>query len=127
MKLSDKEKEGLWGKYDGHCAYCGRVLDAKTWQIDHLVPVLRYPHSSKMRHPEHDTIANMMPSCPACNSDKNNYSTEEWKELLERRLAVLKNWAQKHPMAYRKLKNFGILQEIPEKIEFFFEKQDNLQ
>jgi 5-methylcytosine-specific restriction endonuclease McrA len=42
MKKSDRQK--IFDKYDGHCAYCGCEL-TKGWHVDELLPVRRkYKH-----------------------------------------------------------------------------------
>ena len=39
--LSPKVREAVYYKYDGHCAYCGKELTPKEFQVDHLIPVQR--------------------------------------------------------------------------------------
>ena len=39
--LSPKVREAVYYKYDGHCAYCGKELTYKEFQVDHLIPVQR--------------------------------------------------------------------------------------
>ena len=34
-------REAVYNKYDGHCAYCGKKLEPKGWQLDHLIPYQR--------------------------------------------------------------------------------------
>lgn len=39
--INDYEKEDrlkIYRKYDGHCAYCGKSIEYKDMQVDHLVP-----------------------------------------------------------------------------------------
>ncbi len=36
MKKEDRLK--IYRKYDGHCAYCGKSIEYKDMQVDHLVP-----------------------------------------------------------------------------------------
>lgn len=38
MKKSDREK--IFNKYDGRCAYCGEAL-VKGWHVDEIEPVVR--------------------------------------------------------------------------------------
>jgi hypothetical protein len=35
--MKAKDRELVYKKYDGHCAYCGCVLE-KGWHVDHLEP-----------------------------------------------------------------------------------------
>jgi len=35
-----KEREIIFNKYNGHCAYCGEKLQ-KGWHVDELLPIRR--------------------------------------------------------------------------------------
>ena len=37
--LKKLEREQVYLKYNGHCAYCGKNIAYKDMQVDHLVPV----------------------------------------------------------------------------------------
>jgi 5-methylcytosine-specific restriction endonuclease McrA len=39
MKKADRQK--IFEKYGGRCAYCGCDLDGKRWNVDHIEPVNR--------------------------------------------------------------------------------------
>ena len=36
MGFSKKTREEVYKKYDGHCAYCGKKIEIKDMQIDHM-------------------------------------------------------------------------------------------
>ena len=36
--ISKATRQKVLDKYEGHCAYCGKVLDLKTLRVDHLHP-----------------------------------------------------------------------------------------
>ena len=38
MGFSKKTREEVYKKYDGHCAYCGKEIEIKEMQIDHMHP-----------------------------------------------------------------------------------------
>jgi 5-methylcytosine-specific restriction endonuclease McrA len=40
MAISKKIRQKIYDKYDGHCAYCGCILE-KGWHVDELLPVRR--------------------------------------------------------------------------------------
>ena len=68
MKKEDRLK--IYRKYDGHCAYCGKSIEYKDMQVDHLVPKNRGCYSRwsdkegkfVVFHGD-DSMENYMPSC----------------------------------------------------------------
>ncbi len=58
------------------CVYCGR--EATTW--DHLFPTVRGGEYSGYGH----TVANLVPSCSACNSAKGG---KHWRVYVEEKCA----------------------------------------
>lgn len=37
-RLTPKEREFVYQKYGGHCAYCGCKIEKKDMQVDHSIP-----------------------------------------------------------------------------------------
>lgn len=33
-------RQQVYEKYGGHCAYCGKALEYKDMQVDHMIPLL---------------------------------------------------------------------------------------
>ena len=58
MKI-DRQK--VYEKYNGHCAYCGKGITIKDMQVDHILP---------KRNGGTDDIDNLNPSCRLCNHYK---------------------------------------------------------
>lgn len=81
MKVNRKE---IWGKFNGHCAYCGCTLENETGKhmhIDHVEPVYRNAYkNNQMYKPQRDTIENMVPACVRCNLYKSTLSIEHFRE-----------------------------------------------
>ena len=51
-------RQKVYQKYDGHCAYCGRPIDYKDMQVDHIqAHILGGP----------DNLENYNPTCRQCN------------------------------------------------------------
>ena len=71
MNKSFREK--VWNKHNQHCGYCGKVIDYKDMQIDHIIP--------KVNNGTND-ISNLMPSCRRCNHYKHCRTLEEFRELI---------------------------------------------
>lgn len=124
MKLTKAQRQELRGKFDGRCAYCGEPL-GERWHADHFEPIVR-DWWSKTRgtpsrgpdHPHRDTLENMMPACAPCNIDKHANTLEGWRTKLSNTLRVL---ADNHA-TYRHGLRFGLIEEKPAPIVFYFEK-----
>ena len=38
IAINKKTRELVYKKYDGHCAYCGKEIEIKDMQVDHMYP-----------------------------------------------------------------------------------------
>jgi 5-methylcytosine-specific restriction endonuclease McrA len=86
-------KQLIYNKFNGHCAYCGAEITIKEMQIDHIIPqnlFKQYVHN-KFQIPyflDHLTesdvnhIDNLFPSCRSCNNYKNSNSLEYFRKML---------------------------------------------
>ena len=123
-RLTKAERQAVWAKYDGRCAYCGCELPER-WHVDHLKPVRRRrfasPGRSAMRLPQRHRLDNCMPSCPPCNIDKHARSLEDWREWLSAHLRSL----QRQPN-YRLVRAHGLVQETGQPVVFYFERLEAL-
>ena len=70
MKI-DRQK--VYEKYDGHCAYCGKAITIKNMQVDHILP---------KRNGGTDDIDNLNPSCRLCNHYKRAADIEIFRNDL---------------------------------------------
>lgn len=79
--ISKKEREAVFQKYDGHCAYCGKVLEYKEMQVDHLIP---YQRERFGRYTEDEIwcFKNYMPSCRRCNHYKRAHNLETFRRYI---------------------------------------------
>lgn len=131
--LTKTEREALYQRFDGRCAYCGDKL-GKRWNADHVEPIgrihryepanwragikERYVFTGKLSYPERDCFENLQPSCIRCNNNKSNSSLESWRARLQNLTNVLgRNYS-----AYYHAKRFGLVIEPPVKVVFFFER-----
>lgn len=39
--LTKQERMEIYNKYGGHCAYCGKEIEYKDMQVDHIKPIFR--------------------------------------------------------------------------------------
>ena len=38
-KITKVERQQAYEKYGGHCAYCGKEIEIKDMQVDHMIPL----------------------------------------------------------------------------------------
>ena len=118
MKKEDRLK--IYRKYDGHCAYCGKSIEYKDMQVDHLVPKNRGCYSRwsdkegkfVVSHGD-ESMENYMPSCRSCNLRKRDMSLEQFRSEIIGKAS----FQVKMSLAY------GLIEEhFDRQIEFYFEK-----
>lgn len=115
--LSPKLREAVYHKYDKHCAYCGKELTTKDFQVDHLIPVQR-ERFGKYTEEQLERFENYMPACRRCNHYKRAHSLEVFRKYIEEIPRKLKegNYIYKVGLDY------SLIEEHPKKIEFYFEQ-----
>jgi 5-methylcytosine-specific restriction endonuclease McrA len=136
MSISKKDRELIFQKYGGKCAYCGCELQ-KGWHIDHLKPINRYSESvrdergfvvrdenynvkrvMKIGRPENDVLENMNPACASCNINKHSLTIEGFRDLINGFL----NSLNQRSTQYKFAKKYGLLEETGNPVIFYFEK-----
>lgn len=113
MSISKKNRESVYQKYGGRCAYCGRKIAYKDMQVDHFRPIRAW----NTENAGADNIANLMPSCRMCNHYKRANSLETFRRYIEEIPRKLRdNYIFKIGIAY------GNIVENEKPIAFYFEK-----
>ena len=107
-KLKKEERENIYNKYNGRCAYCGSKIEYKDMQIDHVVP---------LRIGGKDEISNMLPSCRSCNHYKATLDIEGFRKYLSK----IHDRLTRDSVAYRVAERFGIVEYKTDKVKFYFE------
>ena len=108
------ERERVYHKYGGRCAYCGRKIELKDMQVDHY-----WPQHLAHFQPELDSDReeNLMPSCRKCNSCKGGWKPEEFRKELSLQVKRLCQNAQfDRALRFKQV----IIKEAP--IVFYFER-----
>lgn len=140
MKKAERQK--VFDKYGGRCAYCGCEL-TKSWHVDHLLPVKRKKkvvegcyietlsgkHTWIPRHfindgydfPERDVIENKVPACGSCNIQKHSQSVEVFREQIASFITSL----NKYHTIYKFAKRYGLVEETGKPVIFYFETIKN--
>lgn len=114
--LSPKVREAVYYKYEGHCAYCGKELTPKEFQVDHLIPIQR-ERFGKHTAEQLERFENYMPSCRVCNGYKRAHSLETFRTMIEE----IPKKLDRDSCIYRIGKKYSLLEEHPRKLEFYFE------
>ena len=108
------DREILFNKYNGKCAYCGCNL-LKGWHQDHKEPIRRFDGGYMYKHL--DNIDNKEPSCSSCNINKHSMSVEEFRSLIEGFIKSLNERSTQYKIA----KRYGLIQETNKPVVFYFE------
>ena len=108
MKI-DRQK--VYDKYNGHCAYCGKVITIKDMQVDHILP---------KRNGGTDDIDNLNPSCRLCNHYKRAADIETFRNdllggLIKRLMKIY---------IFRVTLDYGMITINGWDKKFYFEKTD---
>jgi 5-methylcytosine-specific restriction endonuclease McrA len=85
------DRQAIYNKYQGHCAYCGQEIEYKAMQVDHKHPShlknwCKGPDKFKELHNvPHDIndIKNLMPTCRRCNHYKRGLLLEDYRKQLK--------------------------------------------
>ena len=125
MPLSKKDREHIFNKYNGRCAYCGCEL-VKGWHADHLKPVrrkIKYCREkgrhvvTALRHPKRDCLENYNPACASCNINKHSMNIEDFRNLV---FGFLKS-LNRDSTQYKIAKRYGFIIEVEKPLLFYFE------
>lgn len=127
MAISKKNREKIFNKYGGKCAYCGCELQ-KGWHVDELYPVIRnykwnknktkYVHDGTYMNPQNLNIDNQLPSCPSCNINKHSMTLEDFRSLI---IGFMKHLNERNTQ-YKIAKRYDLITETIKPIVFYFER-----
>ena len=119
--MKKETRQLVYEKYNGHCSYCGCVIDIKEMQVDHFISKLtlklksNYIYTTK----ELNDIDNLMPSCRVCNKWKSAHSLEQFRKEIGEQLRRLNEYSSN----YRFAKKYNLVEETPHDIVFYFEQK----
>lgn len=117
MKIN---RQVVYDKYDGHCAYCGSELSSiKDMQIDHIRSKRNFYVGHRRDIPDYavDDIRNLNPACRTCNNFKTAMDLEEFRRELSQQVSR----ARKYSINFRMAEKFGQLIATEKPIIFYFE------
>lgn len=108
-QLTKAERQEVYEKYGGRCAYCGREINYKDMQVDHLV---------SLYHGGADSMENYMPACRMCNHYKRASSLETFRDMI----SEIPHKLQRDSYIYRVGRVYNLIVEWPQPIVFYFER-----
>jgi len=124
----------IYNKFKGKCAYCGHKIKIGDMQVDHIIPKSTYSFHMETKHKVptflshltiHDVnhLDNLFPSCQVCNLRKLNYSLEDFRSEVGELVNILENKSQTYKLAKRF--NFVTTKKV-KSFKFYFEhEQEN--
>lgn len=115
--MKKTERQIIFDKYGGKCAYCGDPL-VKGWHKDHIEPLVRNWWNGTCNYPERETLSNYNPSCASCNIQKGPLSLEEFRGRIQEFVSSLNLYTNQYKVA----KRYGLIKETGAKVVFYFEK-----
>ena len=113
--ISKKVREQVYQKYNGHCAYCGKELLYKDFQLDHLLPIAGWGTEAEL-----ECFENYMPTCRRCNHYKRAFSLEKFRKMIEEIPAKL----YRDSYIYKIGQDYNLVSAAPKKVIFYFEQKD---
>lgn len=121
MKISKQQREIVFQKFNGKCAYCGCELQ-KGFHIDHIQPAFHNWSDEDVKlHLKKDrgldVIENYNPACPRCNRWKSTWNTEQFRNEISKQIERLKRDSPQFRMAI----DYGLIQETKIEVKFYFE------
>ena len=109
--IPKKMRENAHGRFEGHCAYCGKQIKYSEMEIDFLLPV---KYGGKIE------IENLLPSCRVCNRYRKNRKLEQFRSSLE----LIPKTLTRDSGAYRIAKQYNIIQDVSKpSVQFWFEEK----
>ena len=109
-KLTQAERQEVYDKCKGHCAYCGCELEYKDMQVDHVVPFLVQDENT-------ETMANYLPACRSCSYYKDCMTVDRFRANIEKFPERL----MRDSVTYKNAVRFGLVEPKPHKVVFYFE------
>ncbi len=117
-RLTKKERQHVYDKYNGHCAYCGCELTIKEMQVDHIEPMYWEMYYGDKNL---DRMSNYNPSCRMCNFYKGTNTLEQFRTLIETIIERL----GRQMFIFKVAQKYGLIEVKQHPVKFYFEKNEN--
>lgn len=104
------DRQAVYAKCGGRCAYCGTPIELKAMQVDHIHPKVMGGT---------DDLTNLAPACRYCNNYKLFYPLEYFRKMIANQIELLR----RNSMNFRTAERYGLVTPMPREIVFYFEQQ----
>jgi len=115
--ITKKVREAVYRKYGGRCAYCGKKIEYKDFQLDHLIPKQR-EQFKRYSEEEIECFENYMPACRRCNHYKRAHTLECFRQMIEEIPAKL----FRDNYIYKVGLDYSLVTANEHKVQFYFEQ-----
>ncbi len=116
------DRQEVYNKCSGHCAYCGVEITIKQMQVDHIKPLYRNDNVETLEvwgvERGTDEMDNLNPSCARCNKWKSTFSLEMFRTIVEKSIDRM----ERDTPNFRLARDYGLIEVKPIKVIFYFEK-----
>ena len=107
-RLAARERNLIYRKHNGHCAYCGQKIPYERMRLSWQIPG---------KDGGTFTIFNLQPACISCCKYKTNKSDEEFRQFIDNTSGRM----YKEVELYRLCVHFGVIEEKDTETKFYFE------
>lgn len=126
MALNKKQRQAVWDKSGGRCAYCGEEITLKQMQVDHIIPKRNYSEKHGcmivgcQRFEEYglNDIRNLNPACRPCNNWKSAMTLDDFRSEIAAQVDRLRRYRNQFRLAER----FGQVEATGKPVIFWFER-----
>ena len=118
MAIKKADRKKVHDKYGGRCAYCGKKIEIKDMQVDHIVPKRGW--YTGMTDEQINHVDNYNPACRRCNHYKRANSLELFREYLVTIHNRLRN-----EYLFKVAEDYGVVEVKPFDGVFYFEKLES--
>lgn len=123
-RFTKNERQKIYQKYGGRCAYCGKPIYLKDMQVDHLIPqFLKGSAAHQYLAEQIESFENYMPSCRRCNHYKRGNNIETFREWIR----TIPSKLMRDNYIFKVGCDYGMWNsQNPPSIKFYFETQKHL-
>lgn len=119
--MTKNERQIVFDKYGGKCAYCGCELQ-KGWHVDHIEPAFHnWSDEDVKRHLKQERglniIENYNAACPRCNRWKGTWSIEQFRNEISLQLERL----ERDSAPFRMARDYGLIKTSEIEVKFYYE------
>lgn len=117
-RFSKAEREAVYAKCNGHCAYCGCKIRMDQMQVDHKIPIHMEQAYSAIGV-DLNSFDNLLPACRSCNNYKTTFTIDLFRKMIEEQPQIF----ERDRPTYRLAVRYGVITPTPHPVTFYFEQE----